>query len=178
MVAILAISTWTSRRREFVHQDMGGVAGPLALALALGALAVGCGGDAKDSDSVTTQAVTFQADTGTKGEKLLDLGGLTLKGYCRHEAGRIHLAVTAATATDDAVLGSRFSQGSSPYTFVLDDFDRSFGEYDLMGKASDETAGTLNYLPSEGGQVVVDYAAAEETAQGDCTFGGVATYAP
>lgn len=150
------------------------------LALTLGALVVGCGGndDAQDSGAATTQAVSFQADTGTEGEELLDLGGLTLKGYCRREAGRIHLAVTATTATDDAILGSRFSQRSSPYTFVLDDFDRNFGEYDVMGTASDETAGTLNYMPSAGGQVVVDYAAAQDTAQGDCTFGGVATYAP
>ena len=160
---------------------MGGAARPLLLALALGALAVGCGGEdeAEGSDSSpTTRAVTFQADTGTKGEVLLDLGGLTLKGYCRLQDGRIHLAVTATTATDDAVLGSRFSQRYSPYTFVLDDFDRNFGEYDVMGKASDETAGTLNYMPSDGGQVVVDYAAAQDTAQGACAFGGVATYAP
>ena len=158
---------------------MGGAARPVVLALTLGALVVGCGGndDAEDYEAATIQAVTFQADTGAEGEELLDLGGLTLKGYCRREAGRTHLAVTATTATDDAVLGSRFSQRSSPYAFVLDDFDRDFGEYDVMGKASDETAGTLNYMPSGGGQVVVDWTAAQDTAQGDCVFGGVATLA-
>ena len=152
------------------------------LALALGALVVGCGGDddAEDSDSATTQAVTFQADAGTKGEMLLDLGGLTLKGFCQRLADQIHLTVTVTTASDNAVLVSSASQASnsSPFTVVLDDFDRSFGEYDLMGKASDEIAGTLNYMPSAGGQVVVDWAAAQGTAQGDCVFGGVATHAP
>lgn len=151
------------------------------LALALAALVLGCGGnndDAEGSGAATTQAITFNAETGNQGEELLDLGGLTLTGYCQRAAGQIHLAVTAATATDDAVLGSRFSQRDSPCTFVLDDFDRNFGEYDVMGKASDETAGTLTYMPVGGGQVVVDYVAVEETAQGDCAFGGVATHAP
>ena len=71
----------------------------LVLALALGALAAGCGSDDEEGpDRATVQAITFQAETATEGEKLLDLGGLTLTGYCRREAGQRHLAVTAATS--------------------------------------------------------------------------------
>jgi hypothetical protein len=145
--------------------------------LALGAalLVTGCGGGDPES---RTEAVTFRADPGTGGEEILDLGGLTLRGYCDRKSGQLHLAVTATTADDNAVLGSRFTHGSSPYTFVLDDFDADFGEYDLLGKASDETAGTLNYLSPDGGEAAVDYTAAEDTPDADCVFGGVATYAP
>lgn len=172
-------STRTSRYGALVVKGMEGAARPILLALVVGALVAGCdGGDnASDPGSVTAHAVAFRADAGTEGERLLKFGGLTLKGYCRRQAGQMHLAVTATTATDDAVLGSRFSQRSSPYSFVLEDFDPRFGEYDVLGKASDETAGTLTYMSSDGGQVAVDYVAAEDTAQADCVFGGVATYA-
>jgi hypothetical protein len=141
----------------------------------LALLAARCGSDEAEW---RTEAVTFRADAGTGGQEILDLEGLTLRGYCDRKAGRLHLTVTATTADDDAVLGSRFTQGSSPYTFVLDDFDADFGEYDLLGKASDETAGTLNYLSPDGSEVAVDYTAAQDTPDADCVFGGVATHAP
>lgn len=156
-----------------------GHASPLSLALAVSALVAGCGGgDASENSGSATQAVEFRADAGVEGEKLLELGGLTLRGYCRRQADQIHLAVTATTATDNALLGSRFSQRSMPYSFVLEDFDPSFGEYDLMGEASDETAGSLTYVSAAGAVVDVDYVAAEDAHQAECAFGGVATYAP
>lgn len=147
-----------------------------ALTVALGTLLVGCG---SDENPENVKPVAFQASADTRGERILDLGGLTLTGSCeRDPGGQGRLVVTAATSLDNAVLGSRFSQGGTPYTFVLSDFDRSYGQYDLLGNASGKIAGELNYSRPDGGQVSVSYLADEDTAQGDCTFDGVATYAP
>src|SRR5215211_3446102 len=115
----------------------------LALTVVVAMLLVGCGDHGSSED---VKPVAFQAGPGTRGERLLDLGGLRLTGNCERETGgQARLVVTAVTSLDNAVLGSRFSQGGTPYTFVLSDFDRNYGEYDLLGKASGNVAGELNY---------------------------------
>jgi hypothetical protein len=149
----------------------------LGIAAAMAALA-GCGGG-----STMTTRVTFQANAGTPATPILQLDGLTVLGSCRRAGHNPtpFLTVSARTAVDDAVIGSHFgqqAQASPDYTFVIEDFDRSFGRWDVLGTNPDKTAGTLNYSRPDGGQVSVTFVADEGAPQGDCVFGGTAISTP
>lgn len=129
------------------------------------------------------QGVRFQARAGTDRTRILSLGGLTLLGTCRRHPPNPtpFLSVAAKTSVDNAVISSHFGQqrrGSPNYTFVLDDFDRSYGQWDVLGTNPDKTAGTLNYSRPDGGQVSATFVADEGTSQGACVFAGTAVYAP
>jgi hypothetical protein len=147
---------------------------PIATALGIVAVAgaiAGCGGD-----SSTIERVSFQADAGTPSTSILNLGGLTILGACPP-----FLSISARTAVDNAVVASHFGQrahGSPAYTFVIDDFDRSYGRWDVLGTNPDRTVGTLNYSRPDGGQVSVTFVADENAPQGDCVFAGTAVSTP
>ncbi|MDX6581387.1 MAG: hypothetical protein QOI10_571 [Solirubrobacterales bacterium] len=158
----------------------------LAAGAMVGSLAYGEGPTTEHGragSDVVIEPVAFQSDGGVAGEPVLELGGLTLRARC-HDYGRgqVYLGVSAETAVDDAVAAVSFDQrkGADPasYAFVQSDFDRSYGEWDILGTNPDNTTGTLNYSRPDGGQVVVSFLADEATGQGECVFGGTATYAP
>lgn len=67
----------------------------------------------------------------------------------------------------------KVGQRQSNYTFPLDDLDRNEVR-DLLGEASDETAGTFVYSRADGGQVSMTFLADQDTAQGACIFSGTA----
>jgi hypothetical protein len=148
--------------------------------------AAGCGDAATDQ---IVEPVSFRADAGPKaqpyrssgGQTILDLGELTVRASCnRGEGGRAFMSVTASTGVDNALVSSRFTQAgsrSTSYAFVLDDFDRDYGQWDILGE-TEKAAGTLTYSRADGGQVALPFAASSGTGPVDCFFGGVATYAP
>lgn len=152
----------------------------------VGSLAYGEGsssGHGRAGSDVVIEPVAFRSDGGVAGEPVLELGGLTLRAWC-HDYGRgqVYLTVSAETAVDDAVAAVSFDQkkGAEPasYTFVQSDFDRSYGPWDILGTNPHNTTGTLNYSRPDGGQVLVSFLADEATGQGECVFGGMATYGP
>jgi hypothetical protein len=159
-----------------------------ALVLAIAALAVvGCG---DDSPSATTRAVSFRASAGpneqpfrpSTSQTILDLGDLTIQASCaRGEGGEPFLNVGAATGVDNSTISSRFTeQGhpATPYLFVIEDFDKSYGRYDFLGHPR-RAAGDLTYSRPDGGQVSLSYTTTSGAGgPADCFLGGVATYAP
>lgn len=157
----------------------------VAAGLLVGALIFGDSSSAQSplGSGVAIEPVVFQSDREVSDRSILELGGLTLRASC-HDYGRgqRYLGVTAETAVDDAVAAVSFGQtkggGPASYTFVQSDFDRSYGRWDILGTNPDNTAGSLNLARPDGGQVLVEFVADEGTAQADCLFGGMATYAP
>lgn len=159
----------------------------LAAGTMVGSLAYGEGPTSeygRTGSDVVIEPVAFQADGGVAGEPILELGGLTLRAWC-HDYGRgqVYLSVSAETAVDDhAVAAVSFGQkkGAEPasYSFVQSDFDRSYGRWDILGTNPDNTTGTLHYSRPDGGQILVSFLADEGTGQGECVFGGTATYVP
>lgn len=154
-------------------------------ALAGVAFAIGSGGDATDSSRASTGStsrVVFDANAGTK-RRILSVGGLTLRASCTdYGPGRTYLSVAARTSVNNAARATVLSDnsGSEPTTYVFKsgDFDRSFGWYDVMGKASAKATGTFSFARPDGGQVSVTFKATEGTPRGDCSFHGIAVYLP
>lgn len=89
--------------------------------------------------------------------------------------------MTARTDLDDAMIGVAFTQRKggeqSAYSFGLSDFDRDYGRWDFLGTNPVNTVGTLVYSGPSGGQVTLTFLADRNTAQGECAFSGIATYA-
>jgi hypothetical protein len=141
--------------------------------VALCVLAVGCGDDGEPS----TSAISFHGDAGTEDQTILDLAGLTMTASCKRGN---RLSLGAETDSDNAVIGSSFRSKETPsgYSFVLRDFDKSYGAWDPLGKPEPKTTGTLHYARADGGQVTLDFLADDGTIQGACLFAGTATYAP
>lgn len=158
-------------------------AGALAVGLAIGALWFGSRGAEDHEQGVAVEAVSFRGSVGEADRALVDLGGLSLSASCRDYGLNRgpHLMVAARTAEDDAAIASSFIQQreglQDPYSFVVFDFDRSFGAYDPLGSSPRNTVGTLIYSRPDGGQVTVDYVADRNAARGECLFSGTATYA-
>lgn len=132
-----------------------------------------------------TKPLVFYASAGDSDDSILSLGGLTVSGSCRDHGGRVDppiLSVTASTAFDDAMIGVSFTQRrgaeQAAYSFGLSDFDRNYGPWDFLGTDPVDTVGTLVFARPDGGQVALSYLADRGTAQGECAFGGTATYAP
>jgi hypothetical protein len=171
---------------------MTGLPTAAVLATIVGALlTAGCGGD---SPSATTQAVSFRASAGTgvgtrnkpfrpsDTQTILDLGDLTIRAQCaRGEGGQPFLNIGAATSVDNSTISSRFTeqgQPPTPYLFVIEDFDQSYGDYDFLGHPK-RAAGDLVYSRPDGGQVSLSYTTTSGAGgPADCFLGGVATYAP
>jgi hypothetical protein len=155
----------------------------LALAIPLSA----CGDDSATS---TIQAVSFRANGGpdqqpfrpSNSQTILELGDLTIRAQCvRGEGGQPFLNVGAATSIDNATISSRFTEGGhppTPYLFVIEDFDKSYGPYDFLGHPR-QAGGDLTYSRPDGGQVSLSYTTTSGAGcPADCFLGGVATYAP
>lgn len=160
----------------------------LGLGLTAGALLFAAEGSS-DTQSPTagsmTKPLVFYASAGDSDDSILSLGGLTVSGSCRDLGGRVDppiLSVTASTAVDDAMVGVSFTQRrgaeQAAYSFGLSDFDRNYGPWDFLGTDPVDTVGTLVFSRPDGGQVALSYLADRGTAQGECAFGGTATYAP
>lgn len=158
------------------------------IAIALAVPLSACGDD--DSPSATTQAVSFRASAGpnqqpfrpSNSETILDLGDLTIRAQCaRGEGGEPFLNVGAATSVDKSTISSRFTeQGhpATPYLFVIQDFDKDYGDYDFLGHPR-RAAGDFVYSRPDGGQVSLSYTTASGAGgPADCFLGGVATYVP
>ncbi|MGH2963988.1 MAG: hypothetical protein ACRDMH_01220 [Solirubrobacterales bacterium] len=158
--------------------------------LAALALAVPLSGCGHNSPSSTIQAVSFRADAGpnrqpfrpSESQTILDLGDLTIRAQCaRGEGGQPFLNVGASTGVDNATISSRFTergQPPTPYLFVIEDFDKSYGDYDFLGHPR-RAAGDLGYSRPDGGQVSLSYTTTSGAGgPADCFLGGAATYAP
>ena len=160
----------------------------VAVALAVGFL-VGALAFDEEAESGSTAAdpsiepVSFRADAGAKDQTILNLGGMSIVGSCVQAVDfGPYLSVAAETAVDDAAIAVSFTQrrgqDQSAYEFGLSDFDRSYGPWDFLGTNPGDTAGTLHFARPDGGQVSITFLANQDTAQGDCVFGGTAVYAP
>lgn len=158
----------------------------VVVGLCASAVVIGCGGS---SPKATTQAVSFRASAGTNHQPLrpsdsqtiLNLGELTIRASCnRSESGQTLLSVGAETGVNHAVVSSRYTEAGTPptpYVFVLDDFNKSYGPWDFLGEIR-KAAGTLTYSRPDGGQVSMSFTMALGGSRADCFFGGVATLAP
>jgi hypothetical protein len=159
----------------------------LFVALALAAPLSACSGG--DSPGATTRAVSFRASAGpvhqpfrpSNSQTILALGDLSIRAQCvRGEGGQAFLNVGAVTRIDNATISSRFTeQGrpATPYLFVIEDFDKSYGPYDFLGHPR-QAAGDLTYSRPDDGQVTLSYMTTAGSGPADCFLGGVATYAP
>jgi hypothetical protein len=161
-----------------------------ALILAALALAIPLFACGDDSPSSTTQAVSFRASAGpnqqpfrpSNSQTILELGDLTIRAQCaRGDGGQRFLNVGAATSIDNATISSRFTEQGrppTPYLFIIEDFDRSYGDYDFLGHPR-RAAGDLIYSRPDGGQVSISYTTTSGAGgPADCFLGGVATHDP
>lgn len=133
--------------------------------------------------AVPPNAVTFQADAGTKNENILNVGGLVIRASCTDFGqGRKYLSVSAKTTVNNAaralVLSQRRAGQASAYSFKSSDFDRSFGYYDITGTNPYDTTGTFSYARPDGGQVAITFRADEDEQGYDCYFAGDVRYIP
>lgn len=153
-----------------------------ASALAAVGLLSGTGplGTSRAADTGTaTQAVRFEANAGTRNQRILDLGGLVIRASCTdYGKGRTYLSVAAKTKINNAakavVLSQRRAGRGHTYAFSSA-FDRADGWYDFTGTNPANTTGTLSYSRPDGGQVSVTFRADEGTPQADCVFLGTAS---
>jgi hypothetical protein len=136
-------------------------------------------GSRQSAQGLEVRKVSFQVSRRVQYERILDLGGLSLRARCRKDGGKWDLDVTAKTAVDNAVLVASFSQKRDPSAFTapVPNFDRSTGPISFLGVFYRDAAGTLSYSRPDGGQLTLTFFAAEGTAQGGCVFGGIAEFA-
>lgn len=158
----------------------------LVVAAAVVAVAFASGDESSQPSSAvgpTTRPVDFEADAGAKNVRILSLGGVLLRASCTdYGQGRVYLSVAAKSQVNNAaralVLSQRRGGEATTYSFKSSDFDPSFGYYDITGTNPYRTTGTFSFARPDGGQVAVTYRADQGVGGHDCTFAGLATYAP
>lgn len=109
------------------------------------------------------------------GERVLDVGGLTINVSCRTFGGSPVVGSSATSSVNHASLGWSYdTRHGEHHSFVRTNFGE--GELGFLGPipAGDANTGTLTYVRPDGGSVTATFLAMNGAPGTDCVFAGTA----
>lgn len=149
-----------------------------AVVLIAASLLAGCGAE-PPSSAPDAEQVHFRS-TDERSATLIDHAGVVIRVSCPSygtDTGP-YLSLTARTRTDDASARVAF-QSPDPdaaqfgrHRFAQDDFDRSYGRWDLLGTVPSRVQGRFVYRSAGGERVTFDFDGSGGRADGRCRLDG------
>jgi hypothetical protein len=146
-------------------------------AAALAAIAIFLAGcpDEASTPSGTESRVDWRSGADQGIATLVDAGGVRVRAAC-HTYGTTtgpYLSLSARTGVDDASVSVAFdSRFHGRHRFAIEDFDRDYGRWDMLGNEPGYVEGRFVYRSSDGGRTELEFEGSGGRADGQCDLRG------
>ena len=148
-----------------------------AVALVAASLPAGCGGGDPPRGATEAEQVHFRS-ADQRSATLVDRAGVVVRADCPAygtDTGP-YLSLTARTRSDDGSARVSFNSNEGSHfgrhRFTMADFDRAYGDWDLLGAEPSRVEGRFVYRSAGGEEVTLDFAGSGGRADDRCRLDG------